>query len=116
MSLFGRRKRNKENTSCCNGNYDAESMAKSDTAKSEGAGVKVLGSGCDKCNQLDIVTREALKQLGMDTTIDHVTDFSQIATYGVMTTPALVVDGKVVSYGKVLKVDEVIKILQKVRG
>jgi protein-disulfide isomerase len=45
-----------------------------------------------------------------------VTDISQIATYGVMTTPALVVDGKVVSYGKVLKVDEVIKILQKVRG
>jgi hypothetical protein len=47
----------------------------------------------------------------MDITIDHVTDFSQIAAYGVMTTPALVVDGKVVSYGKVLKVDEVVKIL-----
>lgn len=52
----------------------------------------------------------------MDTTIDHVTDFSKIAAYGVMTTPALVVDGRVVSYGKVLKTDEVVKILQKVRG
>lgn len=52
----------------------------------------------------------------MDTTIDHITDFIQIAAYGVMTTPALVVDGKVVSYGKVLKVEEVVKILQKVRG
>ena len=51
----------------------------------------------------------------MDSTIDHVTDFSEIAAYGVMTTPALVIDGKVVSYGKVLKVDEVVKILQKVR-
>jgi hypothetical protein len=52
----------------------------------------------------------------MDATIDHVTDFTQIAAYGVMTTPALVVDGKVVSFGKVLKKDEVVKILQKVRG
>ena len=44
------------------------------------------------------------------------TDFSQIAAYGVMTTPALVVDGKVVSYGKVLKKDEVKALIQKVRG
>ena len=50
-----------------------------------------------------------------DTTIDHVTDFSQIAAYGVMTTPALVVDGKVVSYGKVLKKDEAKALIQKVR-
>ena len=51
----------------------------------------------------------------MDTTIDHVTDFTQIAAYGVMTTPALVVDGKVVSYGKVLKKDEAKTLIQKVR-
>jgi small redox-active disulfide protein 2 len=101
---------------CCGGNCDTESMAKAETAKSEGAGVKVLGSGCAKCNQLEEATKAALEQLGMDTTIDHVTDFSQIAAYGVMATPALVIDGKVVSYGKVLKTDEVVKILQKVRG
>ena len=53
--------------------------------------------------------------LGMDATIDHVRDFEKIAAYGVMTTPALVVDGQVVSYGKVLKKDEVIAILKKVR-
>ena len=52
----------------------------------------------------------------MDATIDHVTDFSQIAAYGVMTTPALVVDDKVVSCGKILKKDEVKAIIQKVRG
>ncbi|HCA71527.1 MAG TPA: thioredoxin family protein, partial [Ruminococcaceae bacterium] len=45
----------------------------------------------------------------------HVTDFSQIAAYGVMSTPALGIDGKVVSYGKVLKTEDVVKILQKVR-
>ena len=52
----------------------------------------------------------------MDATIDHVTDFAQIAAYGVMTTPALVVDGKVVSYGKVLKKDEAKDLIRKVRG
>ena len=114
MSLFGKKK--EETTSCCGGNCDCESMKKAEKAKSEGSSVKVLGSGCAKCNQLEAATKEALKQLGMDTTIDHVTDFSQIAAYGVMSTPALVVDGKVVSYGKVLKTEEVVKILQKVRG
>ena len=69
-----------------------------------------------QCNQLEEATKAALEQLGMDTAVDHVTDFSQIAAYGVMTTPALIIDGKVVSYGKVLKTDEVVKILQKVRG
>lgn len=100
---------------CCDGNCNAETMAEAEKAKVNGASVKVLGSGCAKCNQLEAATVEALKELGMDATIDHVTDFTQIAAYGVMTTPALVVDGKVVSFGKVLKKDEVVKILQKVR-
>ena len=114
MSLFGKKK---EETSscCCGGNCDANSIARAESAKTEGASVKVLGSGCAKCNQLEAATKEALQQLGMDAAIDHVTDFSQIAAYGVMSTPALVVDGKVVSYGKVLKTEEVVKILQKVR-
>lgn len=77
--------------------------------------VKILGGGCAKCNQLEKATIKALAELGMDITIDHVKDFEKIAAYGVMTTPALVVDGKVVSYGKVLKKDEVIDILKKVR-
>ncbi|MDD3704759.1 MAG: thioredoxin family protein [Clostridiaceae bacterium] len=117
MALFGKKDKKVETSSCCcGGNCDAESMAKAEAAKTEGRSVKVLGSGCAKCNQLEAATKTALEQLGMDTTIDHVTDFAQIAAYGVMTTPALVVDGKVVSYGKVLKTDEVVKILQKVRG
>ncbi len=90
-------------------------MSKAEAAKGEGASIKVLGSGCAKCNQLEAAVKAALEQLGMDTTIDHVTDYSQIAAYGVMTTPALVVDGKVVSYGKVLKTEEVVKLLKKVR-
>lgn len=90
-------------------------MAQAATAK-KAAGAKVLGSGCAKCHALEDAAREALEELGMDSTIDHVTDFAQIAAYGVMTTPALVVDGKVVSYGKVLKKDEAKALIQKVRG
>ncbi|MEA4972464.1 MAG: thioredoxin family protein [Candidatus Metalachnospira sp.] len=105
-----------ESGCCCGGNCNSETMAAAEEAKTEGASIKVLGSGCAKCNQLEAAAKAALEQLGMDTTIDHVTDFSQIAAYGVMTTPALVVDGKVVSYGKVLKKEEVVKILQKVRS
>ena len=67
------------------------------------ARVKILGGGCAKCNQLEAATVEALTEMGMDTTIDHVKDYEKIAAYGVMTTPALVIDGKVVSFGKVLK-------------
>ena len=79
-------------------------MEQAETVKTA-AGVKVLGSGCAKCHALEDAAKAALEELNMDTTIDHVTDFAQIAAYGVMTTPALVVDGKVVSYGKVLKKD-----------
>ena len=75
--------------------------------------IKVLGSGCAKCYALEASTAEALKELGMDTPIEHITDFALIAAYGVMSTPALVVNGKVVSFGKALKKDDVIKILQK---
>ena len=65
---------------------------------------------------LELAAREALAELGMDTEIEHVMDFAKIAAYGVMTTPALVADGKVVSYGKVLKKDEAKALIQKVRG
>jgi len=76
--------------------------------------VKVLGSGCANCNKLDAATKEALDKMGLDVKIDHVTDFGQIASYGVMSTPALVINEKVVSSGKVLKTAEVVKIIEKI--
>lgn len=113
MGLFGKKK--EETASCCcGGDCTPETMAKAEEVKAT-AGVKVLGSGCAKCNALEEATRAALSELDMDTTIDHVTDFTQIAAYGVMTTPALVVDGKVVSYGKVLTKDQAKNLIQKVR-
>lgn len=118
MALFGLGKKKKEeviNSSCCGRSINPETMEKAVESMSRGEAVKVLGSGCAKCNQLETNVKMALEQLGMDTAIEHVTDFSQIAAYGVMSTPALVVDGKVVAYGKVLKVDEAVKLLQKIR-
>lgn len=118
MALFGKRKETtetKSSSSCCCGGCDCENMEQAEKAKTEGASVKVLGSGCPKCNALEAATKAALEQLGMDTTIEHVTDYAKMAAYGVMSTPALVVDGKVVSYGKALKTEEVIAILKKVR-
>lgn len=113
MGLFGKRK--EEGKTCCCGNCTAGTSAQTAADKTT-AGIKILGSGCAKCNALEDATRAALIELNMDTAIEHVTDFTQIATYGVMSTPALVVDGKVVSYGKVLKKEEVKKLLQRSRG
>lgn len=116
MSLFKRDKKKEEPTACsCGGNCGAKTTEKDEGVKTEHVPVKILGSGCAKCNQLEAATKAALEQLGMDTAVDHVTDFAQIAAYGVMSTPALVIDEKVVSYGKVLKPEEVVKIIQKVR-
>lgn len=114
MGLFNKKK-GETKSCCCGGSCTPESMAEAETAKAA-SGVKVLGGGCAKCNALEAAVRSALEELGMDTTIDHVTDFGQIAAYGVMSTPALVVDGKVVSFGKVLSKDEAKMVLQNVRG
>ena len=116
MGLFGKKLTKASQPCCCGGACDAQGAEAAQAPQAESASVKVLGSGCAKCNQLEAATKAALAQLGMDTAIDHVTDFAQIAAYGVMTTPALVVDGKVVAYGKVLKQEEVVALLQKVRG
>ncbi len=113
MGLFSKKK--EETKTCCSGNCAPETMAQAEAEK-PAFGVKVLGGGCAKCNALEDAVREALKELQMDPSIDHVTDFARIAAYGVMTTPALVVDGKVVSYGKVLKKEEAKALIQKARA
>lgn len=77
--------------------------------------IKILGSGCKNCVALKDNTEEALKELGIEAEIEKVTDFKEIVGYGVMSTPALVVDEKVVSFGKVLKSKEIAKILEKTK-
>ena len=79
------------------------STKKRDTGGNESARVQVMGTGCRKCHALYEATTEAL---GTDQ-VDYVTDMARIAEAGVMTTPALVMDGSVVSAGKVLTADEI---------
>ncbi len=71
----------------------------------------ILGTGCAKCTKLEANTREATEQLGLETEISKVTDIQEIMKYGVMMTPALVIDGEVKSIGKVLSVDDIKKLL-----
>ena len=73
--------------------------------------VKILGSGCARCNKLEEATVTALKELGLESEVDHVREYEDIMAYSVMSLPALVVDGKVVSAGKLLSVQEVKEIL-----
>jgi small redox-active disulfide protein 2 len=73
--------------------------------------VKVLGPGCRNCATLEANAREALDQLGLEASIEKVTDPVAIVGYGVMATPALVVDGTVVSSGKVPDVRRLVRLL-----
>ena len=77
--------------------------------------VKVLGGGCKNCHKLMDNTQEALQSLGMDEPVELVTDMAAIASYGVMSTPALVVDGRVVSSGRVLSPDQAKEAIRFVR-
>lgn len=74
---------------------------------------KVLGGGCKNCEALIENLKSALVSLNIDGNIEKVTDFVQIANYGIMSTPALVINEKVISYGKVLKVGEIEKLIKK---
>ena len=75
--------------------------------------IKVLGTGCAKCNMLEQVTKDAVARLGLDVEVQHVTDMEEIMRYGVMSTPALVVDDQVRLAGRVPKVDDVVALLQR---
>ncbi len=63
--------------------------------------IEVLGPGCNNCKRLEVNAREAVALSGVDAEIIKVTDYGEIASYGIMSTPGLVIDGKVVSYGRI---------------
>ena len=75
--------------------------------------IEILGVGCYKCKQLTANAETAVKELNIPAEISKVSDIGKIVEYGVMTTPALAVDGAVVSAGKVLSKEEIKKILVK---
>lgn len=73
--------------------------------------IQILGPGCARCQALASNAAEAVRQLGVSAQIEKVTDVNQIISFGVMVTPALVVNGEVKSSGKLLTVDEIKSIL-----
>ena len=73
--------------------------------------IKVLGTGCAKCKTLEQNTKEAIKELGLSADVTKVEDIVEIMNFGVMTTPALVVDGIVVVKGKVPSVSDIKNLL-----
>jgi len=73
--------------------------------------IKILGSGCAKCNKLMDVTQKAVKEMGIDAHIEKVEDMAEIMAYGVMRTPALVVDEEVKTTGSVPSLKELKKYL-----
>mgnify|MGYP001212049842 CR=1 FL=1 len=75
--------------------------------------IKILGPGCPKCKTLEKLTREVVEQNGIDATVSKVDDIVAIMNYGVMTTPALVIDEKVVIKGRVPSAEEIRKLITK---
>jgi small redox-active disulfide protein 2 len=74
--------------------------------------IQVLGTGCAKCKQLTANAEKAVQELGLGVAVEKVEDIREIMKFSVMSTPALVVDGKVKSAGKVLGPQEIVTILQ----
>ena len=73
--------------------------------------IKVLGGGCCKCENLLGAVKEAVAEKEIEAEIEYITDMAKIMEYGIMSTPALMFDNKVVSMGRVLKAKEVVKLL-----
>ena len=96
MGLFKKKETANEPTCSCGG-------ACSGGSRNRGARVKVLGPGCKSCHMLH---ENAVAALGAEN-VDYVTDMAEIAATGIMSFPALMVDGKVVSTGKVLSPEEI---------
>jgi len=133
MALFDFGKKEEEKTTCgcggscepaqpvqkvppcaCNGSVETfEAEKNTGKTKNVLSSVKVLGSGCKNCHALLVNTNKALKSMLVPFEAEYVTDMAKVAAYGVMSTPALVVNEKVVSMGKVYSAAEVEKLLHK---
>jgi len=76
--------------------------------------IKILGSGCKNCQKLEEATKKAVEEMGINAEIEKVEDFKKIMEYGVMQTPALVVDEDVKFSGRVPKIEDIKEYLSKV--
>ena len=86
---------------------------KEENNENKNARIKVLGSGCSKCNELEKNTKEVLKDLNIYEEVGHIKDFKEIMKYGVMTTPVLLVDEKILVSGRVPNIKELKELIQE---
>lgn len=77
--------------------------------------IKVLGPGCKKCKELDSRVQEVLSETNVPADVEKVEDIAQIVQYGVMSTPGLVIDGKVKVSGRVPSKDEIKKLIEEAK-
>lgn len=127
MSLFGLGKKKKEirvepacacngevatyeASSCCCGDQQVENCCGGDNKVTS---IKVLGAGCKSCHDQYENVKKATEELGLGIEVEYITDMEKVMVYGIMSTPAIVVNETVASMGKVLKSTEVIKLLEK---
>ncbi|WP_321530440.1 thioredoxin family protein [uncultured Desulfuromonas sp.] len=75
--------------------------------------IQILGTGCHKCTELANNAEQAATKLGLEYSLEKITDLNQIVTFGCMTTPGLVINGQLVSQGKLLKAEQVQSLLKK---
>lgn len=75
--------------------------------------IKILGTGCAKCQRLEQLTREVVAELGLEARFEHVRDMQAIMAYPVMTTPALVIDEEVMVFGRMPSKDEIARWLKQ---
>lgn len=121
-SLFGGKKKSGccgmeiivEPEGCCGGACEPKPDTGEKTEiRPDSKTLRILGTGCKKCHTLAENVKIAVNEIGGDFNVIKVTDINEIASYGAINTPALMMGNKVVSMGKVLKPDEVKKILEK---
>lgn len=123
MSLFGKKKEEKSAPTCACSGKAVKTEAESRESRGNGnccgekaaeiCCMKVLGAGCKSCHELFENAQKAVNDMGLSVEVEYVTDMEKIVSYGVMSTPALVVNEKVVSMGKALKAADVEKLLYK---
>ena len=75
--------------------------------------IKILGMGCPNCQKLEANIKQALKELKLEAQVEKITEVQDIMSYGVMGTPALVIDGEVKIYGRVAETKEIKELLKK---
>ena len=119
MGLFGfGKKKEEKKMSCCCGESTCNDSVQVESScccscGGNGCNIKVLGAGCKSCHEQYENARKAVADMNLDAEVEYITDMEKVMNYGVMSMPAVTVNGKVVSAGRVLKKGEIISLLKK---